>query len=122
MEAGADISRHDTRAVDDGHDHLCDIGAVLRAFLEHFDQQPIELEDSAADLRLDLELPMLAGAAAYIEEAGSLVVAVMDAPVERGLEAVTDAGYEHGFADHVEGFGFAGFRQAFLPLAVPCLR
>ena len=105
MDAKADIARHDARTIDDRHDHLVDLGAVLGAFLEHFDEQPVELEGGGADRRCDLELAVFAGAAADIEEAGALVVAVMDAPVERRLEALADAADKDGVADEVERFG-----------------
>ena len=47
---------------------------------------------------------MLAGAAADIEETGALVMAVMDAPVQRRLEALADAGNQDRIADDVERF------------------
>ena len=48
---------------------------------------------------------MLSRAAADIEEAGALVMAVMDAPVQRRLEALADAGNQKRIADQVEWFG-----------------
>ena len=105
MDAEADIVRHDARAVDDGHDHLVDLRAVLCALLVDLDEQPVELKGGGADDGRDLELAVLARAAADIEEAGALVMAVMDAPVQRRLEALADAGNQNGIADESNGFG-----------------
>ena len=52
----------------------------------------------------DLVLAVLAGAAAGVDRAGALVMAVMHAPVERCLKALADAGKEHRIADEVERF------------------
>ena len=50
------------------------------ALLEHLDEDAVELERGCADRGRDLVLAVLAGAAAGIDRAGALVVAVMDAP------------------------------------------
>ena len=110
MNAKADVAGHDARAVDHRHDDLVDLRAVLGALLEHLDEQAVELEGGLADRCGDLELAVLAGAAADIEEAGALVVAVMDAPVQRRLEALADAGDEDGIADDDRTVLAAGFR------------
>src|SRR5690349_19952128 len=105
MQAEADIAGYDARPVDHRHDDLVDLRAVLGALLEHLDEQAVELEGGVADRGRDLELAVLAGAAADIEEAGPLVMAVMHAPVQRRLETLVDAGNEDGIADEVERFG-----------------
>ncbi len=84
-------------------------GAVLGALLEHLDEQAVELEGGVADRRGDLELAVLAGAAADVEEAGALVVAVMDAPVQGRLKTLADAADEDGIADEVERFWLLDF-------------
>ena len=79
------------------------------ALLEHFHEQPVELEGGFADRSGDLELAVLAGAAADVEEAGALVMAVMDAPVQRRFKTLADAADEDGIADEIERFWLLDF-------------
>ena len=57
----------------------------------------------------ELELAVLAGAAADIEETRALVMAVMDPLVERRLETLTDAADEDRVADEVIRFWLLDF-------------
>lgn len=76
MDPEAYVVCDDARTVNCQHDNFVDLRSVLRAFLEHLHEQPVELEGSRAYRRLDLELAVLTRSTAYIEEAGTLVMRV----------------------------------------------
>ena len=81
---------------------LVQLPAVLRADLEDLDEQPVEREGGLGDADALLELGVLAGAAADGDEARDLVVALVDAVVDRRLEARADAADQHGAPDEIE--------------------
>ena len=99
--AEADVVRHDAIAEGDRDDHLVDLRAVLRAALEDLDEGPVESEGGSAHVDLELELGVFASTPADVEEAGHLVVAVVDPEAQCGLEAVPDAADQDRVADEV---------------------
>ncbi len=105
VDAEADVVGHDARAENDRNDHLVQFFAASgSAFLEHLDEDAVELERGGADRGCDLILAVLAGAAAGMDRAGALVVAVMDAPREHRLETLAEAAEQDRIADDVERF------------------
>ena len=63
-----------------------ELAPVLGADLKDLDEEAVELERRIADVGLDLELRVFARAAADGDRAGDLVVAFVNAVVDRGLE------------------------------------
>jgi hypothetical protein len=66
-------------------------------------KQPIQLEGRVCKIDGELELAVLAGAAAEVKEASALVVAVMNAILKDGLEAGDNAGDQSRISHEIEG-------------------
>src|SRR5262245_21744134 len=105
MQPIAIITAHDARPVNDRNDHPVDFRSVRCALVKHLNEQTVQLEGRSRDIYGDLELAVLACPTADIKVPGTLVVAFMNAVLQRRFKSRTDAANKYRISYQVISLG-----------------